>query len=185
MIALVETILTTATGRPVQRRLTWEAWKSAIAQDRPELLVLLPHTVLDPIGLAALEATTDPDPLLVSEVEPEYVVAGSPDHPTHPIVLLLGCQTAPGEVPFQEFPERFHRAGAPVVVGTLTKVLGRHAAPVAARLASELVRRSSGPPTTFGRLLRDLLRELLAAGLPMVLVLTAYGDADWVLGGDG
>ena len=42
---------------------------------------------------------------------------------------------------------------------------------------------SSGQEVTFGELLRDLRRGLLAEGHPGVLGLVGFGDADWVFGG--
>jgi hypothetical protein len=68
------------------------------------------------------------------------------------------------------------------VLATLTKVLGRHAGPVAARIVAALAESSRGREVTFGEVLRDVRRSLLAEGVLTVLAVTAYGDADWVLG---
>lgn len=177
MIASVEQAISAALDKPVGRRRTWTEWRSAIISERPDLLVLLPHTV-QASGVGALDID-DVLPLRVSQIRPPYVAVSGQERP---IVLLLGCETAVADVPFQEFPASFLEAGAPMVVGTLTKILGRHAAPVAIELVTKLVKRSNGPPSTFGQLMLDLRRELLAAGIPTALVVTAYGNTDWVLG---
>ena len=68
-----------------------------------------------------------------------------------------------------------------MVIATLTEVLGRHAAPVAARLVEELYRYCAQEPHGFGEVMVRLRRRLLAEGLIMVLALAAFGDADWLI----
>lgn len=156
---------------------TWGAWVEAVRQLQPSLLVVLPHTLEDQT-LPVLEVSQAAR-LFSSQVEAAHV--GGADGRRH-IVLLLGCATGNLTTPYVRFPAAFRDAGAAIVLATLSKILGRHAAPVAKRLVEALVERAGKEDTTFGDVMLDVRREMLAAGLPMVLALTAYGDTDWVLG---
>ncbi len=49
---------------------------------------------------------------------------------------------------------------------------------------SELIARAESGETYFTDVVRDLRRALLSEGLPLGMALVAYGDGDWVLGGD-
>jgi hypothetical protein len=155
---------------------TWEAWREAVRTTPvPSLLVLLAHTVHDDavddfgleIGANSIELVFDRQSL-----------------PTGPaVVMLLGCETAlAGKVSYERFPSLFRVAGAPVVVATLTEVLGRHAAPVASRLVAELHRQCAAEPCGLGDMMLAGRRHLLAEGLLPVLAVVAFGDADWLVG---
>ncbi|MCK7578030.1 MAG: hypothetical protein MZV65_21280 [Chromatiales bacterium] len=101
----------------------------------------------------------------------------------HAVVLLIGCETALAGISYQNFAVRFHWEGAVVVVSTIAKILGRQGAPLAAESCrrarsgdrAQAVRRSSPE--------RTLPPD--AQGTPMVLALTALGDADWDVVGVG
>ena len=172
--AEVATALETATGVATPRVKTWLEWVEGVKAS-PPLLVVLPHTLLDETGLLALQIEKA-EQLSVVDIQDTHVGAKGP------IVLLLGCETGDPQLAFQQFPAAFRRAGAAIVLATLTKVLGRHAGPVAARLVSALGESSRSREVTFGEVLRDVRRSLLAEGVLTVLAVTAYGDADWVLG---
>ena len=58
---------------------------------------------------------------------------------------------------------------------------GYQAAPVAAALVEALAGAVENGEASFGEVLVDLRRRLLARGYVMALTLTAYGDADWQL----
>ena len=72
-------------------------------------------------------------------------------------------------------------AGAGVVVTTINAILARHAVPVARELLGLLKSASKKGDASMGDTLRDLRRQALADGYPMVLSVVAFGDADWVL----
>jgi hypothetical protein len=176
-LAELGTALKAATKRASQAR-SWTQWVKAIARAKPPgLLIVLPHTLRDEAEWA-LEIGKAQQ-LLAADVDEQYVGKAGP------IVILIGCETSPGEVPFEEFPTQFRRAGASIVVATLTKVLGRHAAPVSAALTAALAEQAAAGPATFGEVFRSVRRNLLAQGVPMVLAVTAYGDADWILSTEG
>ena len=70
------------------------------------------------------------------------------------------------------------------VVSTIAEVIGRQAAPMAAEILEAI--HAVKKPTSFALVMRDVRRNLLATGTPMVLGLTSEGDADWeVMGGGG
>jgi hypothetical protein len=57
--------------------------------------------------------------------------------------------------------------------------LGRHAIPVAEEFVREM-KAQCGTNQTFGDVMVKVRRKILGEkGLPMVLCLWAYGDADW------
>jgi hypothetical protein len=174
-IAEVDAALATVTGGHAVHAKTWPEWIECVKELTPPLLVLLPHTLENEASIRCLQIE-DAEQLPVGDISDAYV--GKPP----PIVLLLGCDTATPEMPFQQFPTAFRRANAAIVVGTLTKILGRHAGPVAAQLVTKLTEIAAERDVTFGEVMRDARRAMLRAGAPTVLAVTAYGDAGWMLG---
>jgi hypothetical protein len=139
------------------------------------LLVLLAHSARDDdTGQTVLEIEQD-ERRDVSEINRKFI---GPDG-SHPIVFLLGCDTAVPELQYQTFVSRFRQLDAALVVGTVATVAGSHAAGVAAALAQALHDADTSRQPAFGDLLRDVRRRLLADGEVMALSLTSYGDADW------
>jgi hypothetical protein len=169
--------LTAATEKGAARVQDWEAWRVAVDEHHPSMLLLLPHTLEDEDLIPALEIG-DEQILPETDITLEHIHARHGGQPV--TVLLLGCETAVPDMPFQDFAAQFRDQGAAIVLTTLTPVLGRHAAPVAQILVDEL-RRVAHAGLTFGHALLGLRRRALAEGLPMVLSLVAYGDADWRL----
>jgi len=168
------------TDHRVERVRDWDTWRTAVQNRNPSILVLVPHTLKDADSIPTLEIGEE-------QQLPEDQITASYVHTTHdfhpPVVLLLGCETAGPDVPFQAFAVQFRIHGAAIVLSTLTPVLGRHAVPVAQMLLGEL-RHAAHAQGTFGDALLMLRRRALAAGIPMVLSLVAYGDADWRLDSD-
>jgi len=163
---------------------SWEEWAEAIKKRSPTLLVLLPHTGRHRIqrrtrviSVPMLEIGRNKQ-LLRDYITSKHV--RSTRSPTGPIVVLLGCKTEDTSIPFQSFSAQFRRQGAAVVVGTLTSVLGRHAAPVAVRFVHDL-QRAAAQRGSFGDAFLESRRRALADGLAMALCLVAYGDTDWRL----
>ena len=65
-------------------------------------------------------------------------------------------------------------------MGTLAKILGRHAAPVARELVAELVSVNDAD-ADFGTIMLRVRRRMLAKGYLMAMCLVALGDAEWRL----
>jgi hypothetical protein len=162
----------TTSGKDVR---DWPDWKTEVGTRHPRLLVLLPHTDLQ--GATRTLEIGAAKRVLISDIDATFVAA---EHPG-PMVLLLGCETATHDVSFQSFVTQFRRAGASVVMGTLASVLGRHVGPVAKILAETLEAAHAPPGGLLGDVMCQLRRKALADGYPIVLAITAFGDADWRL----
>jgi hypothetical protein len=157
---------------------TWDDWKSWVEKHEPELLVALPHNVPTAFEFQALEIgrVDEGDRLRLDEVANRWPAAtGQPG----PIVLLLGCNTAAADMEYQDFVTEIRRRGATVVVGTLTTVLGRYAAPVAQEFVRLLAPRQRSQPLAFGEVLRRVRIRMLRDGNLMALALVAYGNSGW------
>lgn len=165
--------LRTLTGEPVAIAKNWEDWRQRITEERPSLLVLLPHSEQShpETGMPALEIGGDQ--ASVSWIDSAYVAAT--DTPP-PVVLLLGCTTTVTDLPFQSFAEAFKGGGSAVVLGTLSIVLGRHAGGFAIALLEKL-KEAVDSEAQFGDVLLDAKRRRIAAGDPFALSLIAYGDS--------
>jgi hypothetical protein len=100
-----------------------------------------------------------------------------------PVLLLLGCGTDAPRTGFLGFVPRFLDNHASVVVGTISKVLGRHAGPVARQFLAETVA-ARGSERPVGEVIRRLRGAMLGQGVVMGLSLTVYGDADWRIAND-
>jgi len=174
--------LESATGKNVVQVDSWNSWKDEVLKRNPSILLLLPHIFKDDDYLIdGLEISKDQH-LLATYITSDHVHARPDFQP--PIVLLLGCETQNRDIPFQGFVAQFRRKGAAIVVSTVSTVLGRHAASVAQELLALLQRQGQQKTSTFGEVMVRLRREALADGIPMVLSLFAYGDADWRIGTD-
>jgi hypothetical protein len=56
-----------------------------------------------------------------------------------PVVLLLGCNTDNAGVPFEDYVAYLEDSEAAVVVSSISKVLGRHAAVLACVFIEKLI----------------------------------------------
>ena len=153
---------------------SWQDWIEAIERLSPTLLTLVVHQEKDEFGTPELDIGAPPR-LLSDLVKPRHVAPGGQE--VKPIALIVGCETAIADIDYENFALRFQDEGAVIVVSTIAKILGRQATPVTAELVEEMSKIAE--PTPFAEVLRDIRRRLLLSGTPMVLALTALGDADW------
>jgi hypothetical protein len=167
-----------AASGSVRRPETWKDWSADVARGSSSLLLLLPHTVhSEPLDAFGLEIGSG-DRAWAADINERFL----PPEDRPVVVALLGCDTATTTgVGYERFPGILRRAGAEVVVATLSEVLGRHAAPVGARLAEALYGCCGDRPRSVGEVMVGLRRRLLAEGVVMVLSLAVFGDADWLL----
>jgi hypothetical protein len=137
----------------------------------------LPHTELDDDDIAVMEIRGDKLP--VGKIQETHVVgrAGRP----HPVVLLLGCNTDNAGLPFETFVPYFQDKQAAIVVSSVSKVLGRHAAPLARTFIEALVALPRNGNSSFGQAMLEVRRKAMLNGPPIALALKSYGDADWRL----
>ena len=177
---LLKSLSSLGGGAAVVEATTWDDWRNkVVSTPPPKILVLIPHTDQILIRVDALEIAErkwlKKDQVLDDVVGPKEAVQ---------LLLLLGCGAAQVTGSFAPFPFKFHDAGADIVIAPLEAILGADAVPIGTRIADLLADHlSPGQEVTFGELLRDLRRGLLAEGHPGVLGLVGFGDADWLFGG--
>ncbi|MEX2481509.1 MAG: hypothetical protein WD928_11690 [Gammaproteobacteria bacterium] len=154
----------------------WDTWRDRIQNDAPGLIVALPHHSV----ISAMDALEiGENSVLLQDRLSELYVTRLTSGPG-PVVVMFGCETqVQAEMGYVGFARDFARHRAAIVIGTLAKVLGRHAAPVAQALVQELSRIDE--PARLGIIMRRLRRRMLAHGYLMALCLVALGDGDWRL----
>lgn len=164
----------------------WAQWLeilgSAVDEGQP-LLLLLPHHLVrnaeDCLEIGSAATAEDRRLMARGRLQPPLVNPREVD--PGPIVILMGCQTAADtETGYANLAYSFQKLPVSIVLGTLAKILGRHAAPVARELVTELVN-AGETEADFGTVLRRVRRRMLARGYLMALCLVALGDAEWRL----
>ena len=156
----------------------WDNWVQEVGRLNPSLLVLLPHTLLDDMDAETLEIGGH-SRLRVRKISDSHV---RPDNSApEPVVMLLGCETGLADVPFESFVAAFRRHQAALVVTSLAKVVGRHAAPIAEAFIHELEHVTQNNSLPFGEIALTVRRRLVADGNLSALALAIYGDADWLI----
>jgi hypothetical protein len=155
---------------------SWDEWKRSVGELSPSLLMLIPHIDEDQQHFQTLEINGDH--LAVDHIVEDFV--RNPQKPTFPIVFLLGCETGVSEITFMGFLSKFCEHKPAVVVSTSCRILGRQAAMLASEFIQAL-QEAHGSETTFGDIMLTVRRRMLGKGLPMVLAVSSYGDADWRL----
>ena len=153
----------------------WDDWTAQVAEFAPGLLLLLPHTGKDEFDMPQMEINGQWQSGL--DLTREFLLSSTTPPP---IVILLGCNTDNAGLGHENFVPRLSGLGAAIVVSSVSKVLGRHAAPLAAMLVEMLAARAdaSAGDSTFGEAMLAVRRRALLNG-PACLVLKSYGDADW------
>jgi hypothetical protein len=160
----------------------WDDWIPAVSSSkRPNLLVVVPHTKASDHNDQILEIGDASDLRSLEVVEDHVIGTPVPDPAPKPIVFLLGCETSAAKVPNESFVTIFRDREAAVVISTISTILGRDAAPVAAALAKAIVDQHRNGGGFAGEAMTKIRRQMLLEGKAMVLAVTMYGDADWVL----
>jgi hypothetical protein len=155
----------------------WGQWRTLVASHSPALLMLLPHSDKDDCKISFLEIGGNT--LGMDHITKEYV--RSPQTAFPPIVFLLGCSTAKSFIAFEGAVARFRRGGAAIVVSTTAPMLGRQASAIAVEFLQQLKAQSNDKKLSFGQILLSVRRAMLLKGVPAVLAVVSYGDADWQL----
>jgi hypothetical protein len=179
MIKTVQKLLKEKTKKTYYVK-TWKDWTEKIKAESPSLLLLLSHTeeAVESNEMRSLEIGDDERRKAV-QITKEYVI--NPDSQTRPLVMLVGCSTHAPDNRLENFVTPFSQYAA-IVISTGSTVLAVQSANVAMEFIKTLAQLSGKPGgTSFGEVMLDVRRRLLAKGLPMVLCLEAYGDADWYL----
>lgn len=150
---------------------TWDKWKENIDHFNPTLEVLLIHT--EKKGPRTMIEIGDDT---ISTLNLKKYFTDKEIWPS--IVLLFGCGTGTSVVQFQSVAALVENR-ASIVVSTTSDVFG----PLASRLAGYFIERLGelNNLQSFGDVMLSIRRKALANGVPMVLCLRTYGDADWIL----
>jgi len=173
---LAEEIVKLLGAENVLRVSTWEEWRDAVRDQRPQLLVVLGHTE-SARGEMNLQIGKDSwlkDPDVRADV---LHAEGAPA----PLVLLLACSSGVPRDPFGGLPAAFSAGGAAAVVATLTKMHGPHGAKAAAAVIKALLEASASGDQTLGAALTVARRRLVQDGLLDGLLLVSHGEIDMVL----
>ena len=157
----------------------WAEWTANIEANSPSLLMLIPHTDKDDIGIPTLQIGNDQ--ISLDHINATYVHAANLSTP--PVVFLLGCNTGDPDIAFEGAVDKFQMYDASIIVSAITGVLGRHASIIAVEFLKKMEEFSKSSSYTFGEVVLSARRELLLQGVPVVLAVVSYGDADWLLKG--
>ncbi len=153
------------------RALSWADWRAAVRSEDhpPAMAVLVPHVEGKKLYIGKADA------IYLSTLEMG----------TASVAIVVGCNTAAGEVAALSLPSSILREGSVrVVIAALTEILGRHSNTAAMTLGTKIRDASQAAEvTTIGEFVTALRRDFLSKGIVMGLVLVAVGDADVVLGG--
>lgn len=149
----------------------WKDWRTAVVRESkpPSIAVLVPHF--------------DNSKLFIGASDSQYLANLSVGKAI--VAIVVGCDTAEGEVAALTLPNTIIQGGeTKVVVAALTEVIGRYANTAVMILGTKIREASQSPDmTTVGDLVTDLRRSFLAQGIALGLALISIGDADVVLGG--
>jgi hypothetical protein len=130
-------------GTNVRFANTWADWAQLVGETATDVLLVLPHAARE-AGRTFLEIGGDQ--LEIVHDLGFYVgnhEAWADGRARAPLVLLLGCGTAAGAAPLEEFTGKFLDAGARAVIGTLSVVRGRFVAPLAVELVSMVLQQNT------------------------------------------
>lgn len=149
----------------------WPDWVAAIKSE-PNLLVLVPHIEDGKLFIG------DQNGLYFGAIKPLHIGQGNP------VVIALGCTSGLGPLAFIGLPSILKEKGAISVIAALTEILGRYANIVTLKLAKDLQAAAlAATPTSIGEIVSRMRRDLLSYDLATGLVVIAFGDADYALGG--
>lgn len=160
----------------------WVDWRSGVSSTSPLLMVVLPHNEESSNQLSELSigpGQTASHRLLVTSID-DGIVKG-PNTIPGPIIMLLGCETGAPKTSYLGYVPKLRRHGASIIVSTGSVVLGRQISPICVRLIEGLKAAIKTGPAPLGEVMLRLRREALADGYPIVLALSASGDADWLI----
>jgi hypothetical protein len=168
-----DSVLVAAQGlfRPVTRVTSWTAWRRVIKSDRPNLLVLLGHTMVE--GADTNLYIGRKSRLARYAISPSELTTGG----QRPLVLLVACASAARGDPLGSLPGALTAKGAGAVVGTLSKIIGPHGATATTHLL-QAISELAGQESSVGDAVQRARRSLIAEKRPIGLLLVSHGEMD-------
>jgi len=164
-------------GRRIFEAPSWDDMPGTVRKNPPDLVLLLAHCAPAESRIARpmleIGGLFAPPKRFESEhIRAKKSVLG-------PIVLLFACEAQKvGVVPFLGPVASLQHNGASIVVATSVAIYTNLTADVAAEFLDQIEEMSKRKSWTFGQLMRAVRSEMFTRR-PMVLSLTAFGDADW------
>jgi hypothetical protein len=160
---------------------SWEAWKVAVAQHGPEMLVAIGHVEQRLNAIDALEIGDEH--LRSTNITSSHI---RKSEGAVPVVVLLGCGTLYAENELGNFVRHFSRHGAGLIVATIASMLTLQAQLCVDAITQAFNEaRTSGAEgdrdghNTVGFAVLRAKQALLAAGSGLGLALTGAGDSEW------
>jgi hypothetical protein len=160
-------------AQAVARVRNWRDWKRSIRDLRPRVLVLLAHSELSEAEWS-LEIG---DHRVLKRPDINHDFLRRSDEPP-PLVILMACASAQAGDAFGTFPGVLASEGAAAVIGTITKLAGRHGAQASEAILAALVDGIGRNDVTVGSALANARRDLIAQGQILGLLLVAHGEMD-------
>jgi hypothetical protein len=160
----------------VTRVKSWTEWRRVVKSDKPNLLIVLGHTMVEG-GSANLYIGKKSQLARLHISKLELRADDSP----RPLVLLIACATAALGDPFGSLPGALTAKGAGAVVGTLSKIVGPHGAAATMHLL-QAVHDLAGTAASVGDAVAAARRSLIDEGRPVGLILVSHGEMDTKLG---
>jgi hypothetical protein len=160
----------------------WDSWRASVSSHSPLLMVVLPHNQESENKMLELSIGSGKLPahrLLLGSID-STVVKG-PNTIPGGIVMLMGCETGAPKTSYLGYVPKLRRYGASIIMSTGAGVLGRQISPICVQLIEGLKAATKNGPAPLGEVMLSVRRRALAAGLPIVLALSASGDADWLI----
>jgi hypothetical protein len=167
-------VLTTAQQLfgPVTQVGNWRDWRKAVKTDKPNLMVVLGHTMIE--GATTNLYIGKQSALDRRKVSPREL---SSDGSRHPLVLLIACATAALGDAFGSLPGVWTAKGAGAVIGTLSKIVGPQGATATTHLLLA-IHDVAGQQASVGDAVAAARRSLITARQPIGLLLVSHGELD-------
>jgi hypothetical protein len=157
---------------PATRVTSWTAWRRVVKSGKPNLLVVLGHTMVEG-GETNLYIGKNS---AIARARITNALLRADDSPP-PLVLLIACATAALGDPFGSLPGTMAANGAGAVVATLSKIIGPHGAAATTHLL-QTIHDLAGTDASVGDAVAAARRSLVAEQRPIGLILVSHGEVD-------
>ncbi|HYH62731.1 MAG TPA: CHAT domain-containing protein, partial [Solirubrobacterales bacterium] len=159
----------------VTRVTSWRAWRKAVRTVKPDLLVVLGHTLREGSETRLYIGKSSS----IARVDISAALLRTNDSPK-PLVLLIACSSAALGDSFGTLPGALTAKGAGAVVGTLSKIVGPQGAAATVHLL-EALHEAAGEGSV-GDAVAVARYSLVAEKRPIGLLLVSHGELDSLVG---
>ena len=168
-----DTVLVSAeqSFRSVTRVTSWRAWRKAVRTVKPDLLVVLGHTLREGSETRLYIGKSSS----IARVDISAALLRTNDSP-RPLVLLIACSSAALGDSFGTLPGALTAKGAGAVVGTLSKIVGPQGAAATVQLLQAL--HDAEGEGSVGDAVAVARYSLVAQKRPIGLLLVSHGELD-------